>query len=410
MSNPTLDDREHELVLLLCGTSRRRSASHDRIAELCATVDFGRLLGRLRHQRVLVLAGTRLLASHPSLVPVSFEATVQAARGRAGRDARVLDAVGADLLRRLEQERIPAMPLKGPWLARRLYGDPALRPCEDVDLLVGPQHLAAATELVCAQGWDRVAEPGHDGVPWLHRHLVAPSPWLPTVELHWRVHWYERTFSPAMLERASITESGRMAAASDELASLLLFFARDGFLGLRLGADIAAWWDAHAHELAPRAMAALVTEHRELERSLTTAATVAGQVVGLPIERLFTGSPRLGHRARRAAQLANWNQRGDPDQVSANVTLVDGLLAPPGGLPDFARRHLLTPAEAIGDHHRVTDGFRRRVSAALHAAKLAARYVIALWLTRGGRAWAALPRSPSRTSTRRCRRSLRRSV
>jgi len=400
MSNRNAGDREHELMLLVCATRRRRTAAYDRVCELCATVNFRRLAGLLGDQRLLALVGTRLLEAHPSLVPGSFEASVDAARREARRDAGLLEAVTADLLRRLEREGIPALPLKGPSLALALYGDPALRPSDDVDVLVSSQDLAAATKLVCALGWDRVAEPERDGMPWLHRRLVARAPWSPTIELHWRVHWHERSFSRAMLDRAvKIGESRRRAVPSDELAALLLFFARDGFVGLRLAADIAAWWDAHSHELAPRAMDVLVTEHHELERSLATAATVAGELVGLPIEQVFTAPPRLDYRARRAVRLRNWTQRGDPDQVSANVTLIDGLLTPRGGRSDFVRRHFLAPKEPIrqGQHGR-DDARLRRLWTALHGAKLTVRYVIALWSTRAGRSWAALPPSPSQSS------------
>ena len=400
MSDRNAGDREHELMLLVCGTSGRRTAAYDRVHELCATVDFGRLGGLLGDQRLLALVGTRLLEAHPSLVPGSFEASVDAARAEAGRDGALLEAVAADLLRRLEREGIPALPLKGPLLARALYGDPALRPSDDVDVLVSSQHLAAATKLVCALGWDRVAESEQDGMPWLHRRLVARMPWSPTIELHWRVHWHERSFSRDMLDRAvKIGESPRRAVPSDELAALLLFFARDGFVGLRLAADIAAWWDAHSHELAPHAMDALVTEHRELERSLATAATVAGELVGLPIEQVFSAPPRLDYRGRRAVRLANWTQRGDPDQVSSNVTLIDGLLAPRGSLSDFIRRCFLAPKELIAEgHHGPDDARFRRLWSALHGAKLTVRYVIALWSTRAGRRWAALPPSPSQSS------------
>jgi putative nucleotidyltransferase-like protein len=374
-----------ELTLLACGTVRRRRAAQGRIAELCASVDFDRFTRLLTEQRLLPLAGTRVLEASPQGLPASFEAAVAAARDQARRDSALLEAVTVDLLDRLEQRDIAALPLKGPLLARALYGDPALRASEDVDLLVNPEDLPAAARTVRAAGWTEFA-PGREGagLSGLHRRLAAPRPWLPSVELHWRVHWHETSFSTAMLARStSPARSPRRPAPVDELASLLLFFARDGFVGLRLAADIAAWWDARGDELAPGAMDGLVAEHPRLGACVAASATVAGELVGLPIEAAFAAPPELGARARRAVRLTNWTRRGSLQQVAANVTLVDGLLTPRRGLPGFFSRQLAPRGEGAW--------LRRRSAAALHCAKLGARYLIALWMTRGGRRWAPLP-------------------
>jgi hypothetical protein len=52
-------------------------------------------------------------------------------------------------------------------------------------------------------------------------------------------------FSAAVLERSLLVDGMRRLEPVEQLAALLLFYARDGFLGLRFVADIAAWWDRH---------------------------------------------------------------------------------------------------------------------------------------------------------------------
>src|SRR4029079_8012665 len=80
-------------------------------------------------------------------------------------------------------------------------------------------------------------------LPRLHRELFHET--LPPLELHWRIHWYEESFAAAALARAQPTNEGwRRLQPADELASLLLFLARDGFAGLRQTVDVAAWWAA----------------------------------------------------------------------------------------------------------------------------------------------------------------------
>jgi hypothetical protein len=64
--------------------------------------------------------------------------------------------------------------------------------------------------------------------------------------------------------------------------------------------------------------------------------------------------------------------------MSANISLVGALLRPPGSLREFARREFLPPGSPPA-------------ATAIRAAKVSARYGLALWTVRGGRAWAETP-------------------
>jgi hypothetical protein len=79
-----------------------------------------------------------------------------------------------------------------------------------------------------------------------------------------------------------------------------------------------------------------------------------------------------------ATRLADWMQDRDRDQMAANMSLAAGLLGPPGSASRFARRELSIAGA-------------RPAANAVHAAKLFARYAIALWVVRGGRNWADPP-------------------
>ncbi len=94
-------------------------------------------------------------------------------------------------------------------------------------------------------------------------------------------------------------------------------------------------------------------------------------------------------------RLANWESVGDRDQVSANITFVDWLLAPRGGWPQFARRALVPPRARIEQMYGLAEDarWRRRWWRFAHGPKLMLRYLIALWRIRGGRRWAPLPQS-----------------
>jgi Uncharacterised nucleotidyltransferase len=65
----------------------------------------------------------------------------------------------AELLRlnaAFAEEKLSVISLKGAILSRRLYGDPAMRDVQDIDLLVRPQDLDRADELLKGNGYRRL--------------------------------------------------------------------------------------------------------------------------------------------------------------------------------------------------------------------------------------------------------------
>jgi hypothetical protein len=365
-----------EPIFLLAGCEARRAALHRRTREVLASVDFAELERRLTDRWLLPLIGGRAVEAAPDLCPPEFTARVETAL----RGARVLSlAIEGEtrrLVARLERRGIRALPLKGPLLAADVHGDTGLRHSADVDLLVSRVRLDDAAELL---GADLASTPDdplrRNGLPDLHLSLRPEG--RPTVELHWRVHWYEEAFSEDMLARAEPGADGLLRARSDDLAaSLLLYYARDGFFGVRHAADIAAWWDRHGRALPDRFLEGHARRYPELAPALSAAAAVAERMTGVPARGWLGGAAVTTRRSLRIAErLADWAQAGDRDQLAANISLVDGLLGPPGSARAFVERELSPPqGSTVG-----------------HATKVLARYAIALWRIRGGRTWAPTP-------------------
>lgn len=102
-----------------------------------------------------------------------------------------------ELLRGCRERGIPAIPLKGPALAERLYGDPALRECWDLDLLVPPRATAAVRDLLAARGYAPAAETPfepHDVEPLLESACACAfvrrqQEFRYVVDVHWHVAW-----------------------------------------------------------------------------------------------------------------------------------------------------------------------------------------------------------------------------
>lgn len=178
-----------------------------------------------------------------------------------------------------------------------------MRSSIDVDVLVAPKDLAHATEVVRRMGWrqeDGTTSTG--GLPALHERLVHPK--LPSVEVHWRVHYYESRFATEALARGDRPQAGeplRMQPA-DELASLILFYARDGFSGLRTPADVATWLSSVSPQLSSEPwLSAIADQHPALATPLQLGSALLESLVGVPAP----GLPRLPARSRLAARMAN---------------------------------------------------------------------------------------------------------
>jgi len=99
----------------------------------------------------------------------------------------------AELLRILalfQKHNIQAIPFKGVVLAAVAYGDPALRPAGDLDILIRFESLLPATALLLNSGYDLKTPILQDGSPeaenYFEYHFERPSDGI-ILELRWRL-------------------------------------------------------------------------------------------------------------------------------------------------------------------------------------------------------------------------------
>ena len=344
---------ELQAMFALAGAEQRRHALRGMALDALARADFERFERELRSRQLLPLIGTRAVAIGADLVPASFASAVSNALASARAEGMALDFSTRRVVQMLAERGIAAMPIKGPLLAVAAHGDIGLREAADIDLLVAPDDLDAAVEALTAEGFTRPRDPRRrNGLPDLHFALAHPE--LARVELHWRVHWYERAFS------------------SDMLA---------GFYGLRLAADLAGWWDRHGDSLSGAFLEQHARRYPALAPALTAAAVAAEQMAGVPALGWLGSAIAGSHRVAIAIRLADWTQTGDIDQLGANISLVGGILGPRGSMQEFVRRELLVQGAPL-------------LPKLAHAAKMCGRYAMALWRVRGERPWVRMPLTP----------------
>jgi hypothetical protein len=338
-----------ELLRLLCSSAARRRERSHQIAYLAAAVAPPALRLAAARQRLSALAIRRLEEAGQSATARTLSDPDRDRLRQAERRNLTQYALSTALCSILEQSGISAVPLKGAILAERLYDDAALRESNDIDLLVTPGDLDRAVQIACERfGYEPPSDIlRRDGRPLLHYRLLHPRG-APRVELHWRVHWYEAGSGAAMVQRSQLGDGFRRLAPADELASLLLFYARDGFAGLAPLAAIASWWDRFADQLPPQGLGDFAKEFPELAGALALAGRIATKLAGLPIADSWWPLASSGALRRDPTRLANWRLRGSSEQLSAHAALVDLLLSPRAQrIGPWLRRQVLLPGSEL---------------------------------------------------------------
>lgn len=105
-----------------------------------------------------------------------------------------LEAATAQVIDALDARGVRAILLKGPALARWLYGEPDERPYSDVDLLVAPEQFTMAEAVLADLGFSYQlgGARAHEQVTHAH-HWVREHPLRAAVDLHRSLFWIRNT-------------------------------------------------------------------------------------------------------------------------------------------------------------------------------------------------------------------------
>jgi hypothetical protein len=366
---------EQELILRSAATRERRQAERGEIESLLREAEWPALTEQLVHGRLLPTLGPRLAELAGEGAPAEFREAASAAVAATQRQDALLLLIGQQVAEALRARGIAAAALKGPGLGEELHGEAGRRLSSDIDLLVPAARLREAVEVAAALGYEQPTDPVEEnGLPLLH--FAMPHGELPAVELHWRIHWYETRFAEErLLPPAGAGDSWRPEPV-DRLIALLLYYARDGFTGMRQATDLAAWWDRFGDGLGDGELEARLDAYPQLRPAVSAAARVADRTVGLPSARLLNGS-RLGGRGRVAIALADPRPYATMQQLYAEIALIDGLLTPRGGFGAYLRRQVAPSTEVIQDHTDKSLG-AHVTSRAGYAMRILGRYALAL--------------------------------
>jgi hypothetical protein len=188
---------EERLLVLLARGSLAAGTADRALALVRAGPSWPRFLALAGVHGVGALVSRTLEALALPGVPVEVSGSLAAARRlNAARNALIARGL-AGVLGALARAGVPAIPLKGVVLAGSLYGDPAVRVCSDIDVLVPPGAVPRAFEAMREAGCVPDAEE-QDVAPAdlpmllesnIEYAFALPSPPHCPVELHWGIAW-----------------------------------------------------------------------------------------------------------------------------------------------------------------------------------------------------------------------------
>jgi len=156
---------EDQLCLLLA-RGRLTPEAEQRTRQLLAgTLAWDSVLKRVRLQEILPLFCCNLKRLGFPGVPPPIQAELADLFKRNALRNALLARELTRVLSLLNEEHVPVIPLKGIPLAESLLGDPALRVCADIDLLVPPKYFPAAFRILRCSGYEaRFTEPSLVGL------------------------------------------------------------------------------------------------------------------------------------------------------------------------------------------------------------------------------------------------------
>lgn len=144
---------EDEMCLLLARGQLSPDVRARTLELLAGPVRWDACFRRAEEHQVLPLIYRSLGALEFQGVPPEVQAKLKASfKENAVRNMLFVTELGR-LLRLLGEAGVRVIPLKGVTLADSLYGDPAMRACSDIDILVPADDALRARSLILAQGY-----------------------------------------------------------------------------------------------------------------------------------------------------------------------------------------------------------------------------------------------------------------
>jgi hypothetical protein len=372
-----------ETLLALCrwngGVSERLHAGSSQ------PVDWDQLAELAALHGVIGLVQRRLLAGDAH-APEGARQRIQAAASQVAFDGMLHARQLGQVIEALRAAGVEAMALKGVALADMLYDDVLVRPSTDLDILVRPEELVTALDVLCSVLGART--PPAEVVAFQRRHSYDVGCALPPaagqttlLEVHWQLApsglfaldlaaWRRRA-QPFDLHGAAVLR----LAAEEQLLHLALHMRKHRYVGLRWLADCATLVGRFGDKLDWDYVAASARQ-AGLRTLVYTTLTLAVQLLGAAcpdgvLQRLAPSSLRRRALHSTLAQIAALEPLETQDAGWTRLAPAEVLLLDrPAAMARELRFRLFPPPEKLAGFDGA-GGARHRLS--LYAGRLAQR-------------------------------------
>ncbi|MFL6299148.1 MAG: nucleotidyltransferase family protein [Terriglobales bacterium] len=313
-----------ELQLLLA--CARLSPDFARVQD-CASgnLDWRKVVGAAEYHGLTPLLLKNLLAADARL-PEQQMKQLEQNNARTVRQNLLLTSELLRAVSSLSEAGVEAVPLKGPALATRIYGDIGLRPFSDIDLLIRPEQIAAAEAVALKLGYEpEISIPAAHRDRWLKQQceLTFRRAGVSRLEFHWDIshpHFALGTGVDDFWSRSRTVQIGdsKLSDLSEQdlLFTLIVHGTRHGWSRLMWLVDLAELLGSLPH--INWKLSAANAEERGAARMIATALVLVRKVFDVSIE---DGEMESAYADAAAPKLANavvehWNQSLARDDTS----------------------------------------------------------------------------------------------
>jgi hypothetical protein len=171
-------------LILACARSEISAATEAYIAELIeAGVDWAMFYQQIQRHQIVPLVFLTLKRLAPATMPTMVRRAMAMQTHTIATYNQKLTQHLSEILQRLAEQGIPAIPYKGPALSSLVYGSINLRQFKDLDLWVEPAQMAGAKAVLRSQTYQEIGDLGYEsefhhptlGIAIdLHRSLFPP--------------------------------------------------------------------------------------------------------------------------------------------------------------------------------------------------------------------------------------------
>jgi len=154
-------------------------------------IDWDLFLKLAFHHRLYPLLYLKLMEIEGCWIPLDVLQTLSHSYKRNTFKMLHLSGEMEKLSKLFMENEIPTIVLKGPVLAKDLYGDLSRRTCGDLDIFIPINDLEKADELLVALGYekDEYIQTLLNDWKWRHHHFTYYHPIMGTkIEIHWRLN------------------------------------------------------------------------------------------------------------------------------------------------------------------------------------------------------------------------------